>query len=364
MSARQALDLIEACAHRDQQQIDAIWEQATHKPTAPLSEARQPDPDRSPIERFSIELDGVFARLRRGSLPMEAHEQEREGEVSREIKAGAVFWAQAGQERSEQVEGVFVDEPVTRSLRSVAQRTARGDVGRHVSALAVEQGLLGAKQVVVLGDGAPWLWRLAEEHFPEAVPIGDVYHATPHVWEVASAVFGRSSPEGITWAKHACEWLVHGHSETVIKAIAALPPVAPPPGQSKSVPEQAIGSFPSNAARMRSPAFRAQGMHIGSGMAQATGKTVVSTRAKRAGMHRTPQGLDALFPLRTAVRNGSYDAFWRERASALASGAPQLFPTPSVRCNRASAGARGQGSSGARTPMVTGRPAALPAALE
>ncbi|MEO8970561.1 MAG: hypothetical protein ABI406_03050 [Ktedonobacteraceae bacterium] len=103
-----------------------------------------------------------------------------------------------------------------------------------------------------------------------------------------------------------------------MKSIAALSAVAPPPGQSKSIPEQAIGYFTTNAERMRYPQFRAQGMQIGSGIAEAACKTVVSTRAKRSGMRWTPGGLDALLPLRTAVLNGSYDAFWLGRSHALA----------------------------------------------
>lgn len=318
MSARQALFLMQpvgvALAEREQQQVNTIWEQAAHKHTLLPSSAAQ---SAEVIERLYIELDGVFARLRRGSVPMEEHEQQHEGDVYREIKAGAVFQAKPGRERSELVEGVFIDEPVEASLRYTAQRTALGDFGRHLYALAVEQDLSQAKQVVVLGDGAPWLWRLAEEHFPKAVQIVDLYHAKEHVWEVAAAVFGRSTPEGVAWAKRACDWLVHSQIETLVKAIAALPAVSPPPGQSKSMPEQAIGYFTTNAHRMQYPLFRAQGMHIGSGIAEATCKTVVGTRAKRAGMRWTPQGLDALLPLRTSVLNGSYDVFWQERAHAL-----------------------------------------------
>lgn len=108
---------------------------------------------------------------------MEEHEQQREGDVYREMKVGAVFQAKPGREQSELVEGVYVDEPVEGSLHDVAQRTALGDFGRHLYALAVQQGLSQARQVIVLGDGAPWLWRLAEEHFPDAVQIVDVYHA-------------------------------------------------------------------------------------------------------------------------------------------------------------------------------------------
>ena len=57
-------------------------------------------------------------------------------------------------------------------------------------------------------------------------------------------------------------------------------------------------------------------MHIGSGIAEAACKTVVSTRMKRSGMRWTPAGLDdllALLALRTARLNGSFDAFWKSR---------------------------------------------------
>jgi hypothetical protein len=318
MSARQALYLMqpvgEALAVVEQQQVHALWEQVPQKHAPPPS---QPEHFGEHIERLYIELDGVLARLRRGSVPMEEHEQQREGDAYREIKVGAVFQAKPGRERSELVEGVYLDEPVEGSLHYVAQRTALGDFGRHLYALAVGQGLWRAKQVVVLGDGAPWLWRLAAEHFPQAVQIVDLFHAKAHVWEVAAAVFGRSHPDGVVWAELACDWLVHGQIETLVKAIAALPAGPPPPGQTRSVPEQAIGYFTTNASRMRYPTFRTQGMHIGSGIAEATCKTVVSTRAKRAGMRWTPQGLDALLPLRASVLNGSYDAFWQGRSHAL-----------------------------------------------
>jgi hypothetical protein len=50
-------------------------------------------------------------------------------------------------------------------------------------------------------------------------------------------------------------------------------------------------------------------MHVGSGIAEAACKTVVSTRAKRAGMRWTPEGLDAVLAARIAVLNETYDAF-------------------------------------------------------
>lgn len=59
-------------------------------------------------------------------------------------------------------------------------------------------------------------------------------------------------------------------------------------------------------------------MHVGSGIAEAACKTVVSTRAKRAGMRWTPEGLDAVLALRTAVLNDTYDDFWEHRSRLVA----------------------------------------------
>ena len=54
-------------------------------------------------------------------------------------------------------------------MRYVARRTAKGGFDWLLYQLAVQCGLEQAEQVVVVGDGAPWIWKLAAEHFPDAV---------------------------------------------------------------------------------------------------------------------------------------------------------------------------------------------------
>ena len=174
--------------------------------------------------------------------------------------------------------------PAEDSLRYVARRTAKGGFDWLLYQLAVDGGLAQAKQVVVLGDGAPWIWNLAAEHFAGAVQILDLSHAKEHVWDVAHAVFGRGTAAGRAWATHACSLLEEGQNEALVSAISALPSIPPEPGQARSIPERAVDYFTTNAGRMRYPLFRAQGMHIGSGIVEAACKTIVSTRAKRSGM--------------------------------------------------------------------------------
>ena len=319
MSARQALNLMkpvgQALAEREDEVVKALFEEALQSKT---QEEHTSQKSRKDIERLYIELDGILARMRRGSVPMEEDERKRKGDVYRELKVGAVFLAERGRERSELAPEVWVDMPKEGSLRYVARRTAKGGFGQLLYALAQQSGLSRAKQIVVLGDGAPWIWKLVAEHFPGAVQIVDLYHAQQHVWEVAHAVFGPSSQDACIWAKQAGTLLVHGQIEELVAALGQLPTIAPAPDESRSVPEKAVDYFTTNAERMRYPAFRAQGMHVGSGIAEAACKTVVGTRAKRAGMRWTPDGLDAVLPLRTAKLNHTYDEFWEHQSRLVA----------------------------------------------
>jgi hypothetical protein len=200
----------------------------------------------------------------------------------------------------------------------VARRTTAQTFGPYLYALAQHCGIERAKQVVILGDGAAWIWRLVAEHFPQAVQIVDLWHAREHVWKVAHAVFGRGTPQEAAWAACACELLSEGKIEALVTMIEQLPAIPPEPEAARSVPEIEADYFRSNVQRMRYPIFRAQGMQIGSGIAEAACKTVVSTRAKRAGMRWTPDGLDAVLALRTAVLNGTYRDLWKERFHLIA----------------------------------------------
>lgn len=306
MSARQALNLLqpvgEAFAEQEDQERLALWQEETPATRTEAGDAR--------IKRLYVELDGIYARLRRENITLTEQEQQEAGDVYREIKVGAVFIGESGPERSQLVPGVFVNQ--AGPVRYVAGRFTVEAFGPHLYTLAHRCGLPRAEQVVTLGDGAPWIWNLVTEHFPQAVQIVDLWHASEHVWNVARAVFGRTSTSAASaWAKQGCGLLCKGKVEELIQAIERLPPIAPEPGASRSLPEIAADYFRTNTERMRYPVFRAQGMHIGSGIAEAACKTVVSTRAKRSGMRWTQAGLTAILSLRTAVLNHEFDQRWQ-----------------------------------------------------
>ncbi|HEU5380638.1 MAG TPA: ISKra4 family transposase [Ktedonobacteraceae bacterium] len=309
ISARQVGEVIqpigEAFLNQEDQHVVRIIEQGGEKH---LSEEQRQEEQGPSIRRLYVELDGVLARLRRGSVPMEAQESEREGDVYREVKVGAAFVGEPGPERSELVPGVLVDIPGPK--RYVARRTTAEDFGPRLYTLARQAGLLRAQQVVILGDGAKWIWKLAEEQFPGAVQIVDEYHAREHVWDVARAAFAAEPERRDAWAHQVVDWLCQGRVPEVIAAIEKLPALSPPPGKTKSIQQTEAEYFRTNQQRMQYPLFRAQGMHLGSGIAEAACKTVVSTRAKRSGMRWTPEGLASILAIRTALLSQQFEQRW------------------------------------------------------
>lgn len=115
---------------------------------------------------------------------------------SREAKLGAVFT-----QVNVDVEGRPIrDEGSTTYVGAI--ETAE-EFGQRIFTEAIRRGARFAEQMIVLGDGAPWIWNLAAEHFPGAIEIVDLYHAREHLTGIAKIIYGPGSPEPKQWQMRA-----------------------------------------------------------------------------------------------------------------------------------------------------------------
>ena len=69
---------------------------------------------------------------------------------------------------------------------------------------------------------------------------------------------------------------------------------------------------------MRYPDFRAQGLCTFTGVVEAGCKVAIGTRLKRAGMHWSVRGANAIIALRCAKLSGRFEDFWERRSAAAA----------------------------------------------
>ena len=68
---------------------------------------------------------------------------------------------------------------------------------------------------------------------------------------------------------------------------------------------------------MRYPDFRAQGLCTSTAVVEAGCKVAIGTRLKRAGMHWTIRGANAIIALRCSKLSGRFEDFWERRAQSL-----------------------------------------------
>ena len=151
------------------------------------------------------------------------------------------------------------------------------------------------RSVVVLGDGAHWIWELAAEQFAaQRIEIVDYWHATEHVWTVARALFGEDPDAAGGWAEAWCVDLLERGPEPWL---AALRSAQPTDVAAAEVLRVELGYFTTNAPRMNYPAFHSGGLPIGSGAVESAAKHVVQVRMKRSGMRWSESGGEAMLAL-------------------------------------------------------------------
>ena len=154
--------------------------------------------------------------------------------------------------------------------------------------------------VVWVGDGAPWIWNIADELCPNAVQVLDWYHAIEAVCEAAKAIFGpheRTAQPFVARIKHL---LRTGDVAVAIEELEAclfVPASAP----AKRALKNLIRYFTNNAVRMDYLALEAQGYPIGSGFVEAANKHVIQARMKLAGQHWSPERADRMASLRALL---------------------------------------------------------------
>jgi hypothetical protein len=240
-----------------------------------------PDMAQRPICDFYLTMDGVKTRTLEGF---------------KEPKLGAVFHARREQDGS----------PKRLATWYTAGLEEPEPFGERLWKLAVSRGLDRAQRVVVVGDGAPWIWGIAQFHFPQAVQIVDWYHAVEHLWELARLLWGPGSLEGQTWVKRREAELHNGRVDAVLRALRRL---KPRDSERRDAVRQDIGYFTTNRKRMCYDRFRKDGYFIGSGVAEAGCKRLVAQRFKLSGMRWSRDGLLRLLHLRMCIYNDDWDRF-------------------------------------------------------
>lgn len=202
-----------------------------------------------------------------------------------------------------------------RTVPSVIDGTL-GDADAVFELLAYHLLRLGgsrATELVLVGDGAPWIWNRAEslrsklglapERFHQVV---DYFHVVERLAEVAKSMSSWTEPLQQAWLKVQKDRLKAGDVEAIednIRRIGART------AEMTSDPEY----WKRNRARMRYSAFRAAALPIGSGAVESAVRRVINLRMKGASIFWDEAHAEGILHLRAHAKSGR----WKELENAV-----------------------------------------------
>jgi hypothetical protein len=249
----------------------------------------------SPTTTVAVEVDGVLGHRDEGGHEMKVVTVAPWGpDVPTDPDTGRtpLRWGAAS-------DGVGTEEAEAGGGRVYGEARRRG------------LGTPAVRTVVMLGDGAAWIWGRAA-HFRggagvAVLEIGDIYHADGYLGAVGPADVGAGSPQANAWVAPLKE---HLYLPGPAPLLAALVPTTEEAGVAIA---EAQRYFTTPTARMDSPRFGARQCPRGSGAGERSCKCGVEARLKQAGLRGATAGSQALASLRALHRSGRWAAFWPTR---------------------------------------------------
>lgn len=168
-------------------------------------------------------------------------------------------------------------------------------------AAAVKQDVPEAEESSVTADGAPWIWNLATDLFPDSQQIVDWYHACQHLAAAAYALFPDDQVAADQWWGCRKDDLFQGNIHHIIQRLdnAGL--------------SDHSAYFRTHHRRMQYHQFRDEGFPIGSGTVES-GIKQFKWRLSGPGMRWSRDGAGRMIVLRSAVLSGTFDDLWQAAA--------------------------------------------------
>jgi hypothetical protein len=198
--------------------------------------------------------------------------------------------------------------PVIAERGYIATRTGLEGFQPQLYAEAIQRGLFQAEHVLILADGAIWIWNLADDRFKGASQRVDLYHVKEHLWTLANELFGKGTDNAKAWVTPFVNWLDR-RQDGVLDVIQGLEGLRSTldlfTASQQEALEREIGYFDTHKDRMDYKTGKALGQPVGSGAIESTCNQY-QRRFKLPGQFWSFEGDEAFLALATLHRNGRW----------------------------------------------------------
>lgn len=181
--------------------------------------------------------------------------------------------------------------------------------GRRCAAEAERLGLTDPGPLSVLGDGAEWLWNVAQQHFPGARGLLDIYHGAGYIADGAKAVFGEGSALAKAQAERGRLRLLEDGYWGVTEWIGEVTGQMPAGGDGAAL-GGVLNYFAGHQGRLSYALRLRRGQSIGSGLVEGSIKQLLNRRLKQTGARWKVEHVGPLVELGALAAGPEWQAFW------------------------------------------------------
>jgi hypothetical protein len=189
------------------------------------------------------------------------------------------------------------------NLRYYTDFSPASEFSDLVWAIGFEQKADVANELVFVADGAEWIWRIVEQHYPQAVQIVDWYHACAYIAPIAKVVSSDLQQQA-QWIEQVKSDLWDGRLDAVI---ATCRQHLKPQHDDDDPAQKALTYYQNNRHRMDYARYRELGYQIGSGSMECGCKQLGLARLKIAGARWSPNGAIFVAKARAAYLSDQWD---------------------------------------------------------
>ncbi|HLH53828.1 MAG TPA: ISKra4 family transposase [Verrucomicrobiae bacterium] len=245
-------------------------------------------------------VDGTGVPMMPSELEGRVGKQPDGSAKTREVKLGCIFTQTTTDE-----EGLPLRD--YQSTSYVAGFEEAADFMVRVRQEAIRRRMAAALLVVLLGDGAAWIWEQGQKCFPMAFQILDLYHALEHLSALTKLLEAQPQAAKALWQTWREQLLADEVAEVLRQARERSVQLS---GEPADLASKEIGYFQNNQSRMLYGTYRALGFFYGSGVVEAGCKTVIGGRCKGSGMLWSEPGATHVLDLRCSLFGNQFDQVW------------------------------------------------------
>lgn len=273
---------------------EEVGKEIFEKDKAEAKEAFEKPEEAAPQELPKYRKEGRLYILTDG-LQVNTRVEDTNGSTWKEMKLGLIFNDKDVIRRGDGSHTITKKEYV--SYFGSAE-----EFKKFVFAAAARAGYGKIKEIVVLGDGAQWIWNMCKELFPDAVQILDFYHMSENTHHYAKFIYPEDEVSRKTWVNKVLDNLKSGEIEEAIELVKEK--------RKDKIPDGIVNLYTyitNNRERINYKFYKDNDYYIGSGAIESANKMVIQQRMKQSGMRWSVNGGQYIAALRTKHESNRWD---------------------------------------------------------